>query len=134
MLLTKAATASPPKTEQARPEPFMAETAAKYERSFLEVLTRQIDLSKNQTYMAAESSELISNKLSSFPLNQFKYETAAGAAAIKAGALLFETGSQLNFKPVNIDTGGGAGKTEEKNAKAETDPAKKRQLHTFNIL
>jgi len=130
MLLTKAATASPPKTEQARPEPFMAETAAKYERSFLEVLTRQIDLSKNQTYMAAESSELISNKLSSFPLNQFKYETAAGAAAIKAGALLFETGSQLNFKPVNIDTGGGAGKTEEKNAKAETDPAETREPET----
>ncbi|HOT74914.1 MAG TPA: flagellar hook-length control protein FliK [Candidatus Wallbacteria bacterium] len=123
MLLTKAATASPPKTEQARPEPFMAETAAKYERSFLEVLTRQIDLGKNQTYMATESSELISNKLSSFPLNQFKYEAAAGSANIKAGALLFETGSQLNFKPVNIDVSGGSGEAAGTNDKNEIEAA-----------
>ncbi|OQA74651.1 MAG: Flagellar hook-length control protein FliK [bacterium ADurb.Bin243] len=36
----------------------------------------------------------------------------------------------MNFKPVNIDTGGGAGKTEEKNAKAETEPAETREPET----
>ena len=82
MLLTQTAAACPPKTQQSKPGPFTAETAAKYERSFLDVLNRQIDISKNQTYMAADSNELLSNKFSIFQLNHFTFGASGNLSNI----------------------------------------------------
>jgi flagellar hook-length control protein FliK len=131
MLLTQTATASPPKSEQARPEPFMADTAAKYERSFLDVLNKHIDLSKNQTYMAAESKDLLSNKLTNFPLNQFKYDNAFTMDNFKSGAVFIESGSSDGFKtadepfrPLTAETGSKALKSSGKTEQTENDEMK----------
>ncbi len=104
MLLTQTAAASPPKTQQARPEPFMAETAAKYERSFLDVLNRQIDVSKNKTYMAADSNELLSNKFSSFQLSQLKFDTTASINNITINPGSFSDKFNVNSEPGPLET------------------------------
>lgn len=128
MLLTQTVAASPPKSEQARPEPFMAETAAKYERSFLDVLTRQIDMSKDRTYLAAETKDLAPGKLSGFPLNQYKLDTAFGIETVKSGSVLLENdagstaGDAKSFKPAETGkTAGnqGAQKTEDSSKTGE---------------
>ncbi len=134
MLLTQTVTASPPKSEQARPEPFMADTAAKYERSFLDVLNKHIDISKNQTYMAAESKDLLSNKLTNFPLNQFKYDTPFTMDNFKSGAVLIESGSNDEFKtaddpfrPLTAENGSNASKPADK---IETEQTEKAEMKT----
>lgn len=104
MLLTQTAAASPPKTQQARPEPFMAETAAKYERSFLDVLNRQIDVSKNKTYMAADSNELLSNKFSNFQLSQLKFDTTANINKITINPGSFSDKFNDNSEPGPLET------------------------------
>ena len=134
MLLTQTVTASPPKSEQARPEPFMADTAAKYERSFLDVLNKHIDLSKNQTYMAAESKDLLSNKLTNFPLNQFKYDNAFTMDNFKSGAVFIESSSNDGFKtadepfrPLTAETGS---KSLNSSNKTETKQTEKDEMKT----
>ncbi len=106
MLLTQTAAASPPKTQQARPEPFMAETAAKYERSFLDVLNRQIDMSKNKTYMAADSNELLSNKFSNFQLSQLKFDTSAGInnITVNPGSFFDKFNDNSGQEPLETET------------------------------
>jgi flagellar hook-length control protein FliK len=104
MLLTQTAAASPPKTQQARPEPFMAETAAKYERSFLDVLNRQIDMSKNQTYMAADSNELSSNKFNNFQLNLLKFGTTDNISNITINHESFSDKFGINSEPGILET------------------------------
>jgi flagellar hook-length control protein FliK len=106
----------------------MADTAAKYERSFLDVLSKHIDLSKNQTYMAAESKDLLSNKLTNFPLNQFKYDTAFTLDSFKSGAVLIESGSNDEFKPADepfrpltAETGSKALKSSDKTETKQTE-------------
>ena len=118
MLLTQTAAASPPKTQQARPEPFMAETAAKYERSFLDVLNRQIDMSKNKTYMAADSNELLSNKFSSFQLSQLKIDTTASINNFTINPGSFSDEFNVNSEPGLLET---EAKKNEKNCREAAD-------------
>lgn len=137
MLLTQTVTASPPKSEQARPEPFMADTTAKYERSFLDVLNKHIDISKNQTYMAAESKDLLSNKLTNFPLNQFKHDIPFTIDNFKSGSVFIESGSSDEFKtaeepfrPLTAETGSIALKSSEK---TETKQTEKDEIKTQTV-
>jgi|GEM_PF-5883482 len=88
MFLSKMAAGNTTSAEQAKLEPYRAANAAKYEKSFFEVLTSKIDLASDRTYLASETQELSNNKPGTLSLSNFKFEVKSNLENLNKNPLL----------------------------------------------